>query len=1165
MKSPLNLSNDRRFWAGVYVFAGLTLLIQLLGIAFYERIIAGRIDDRIVRFEKEAKASFSRGDFDLKGFSDAAFLYENGILRRWNNSEFIPPSVFLSESSNLSYLEVAKKYMVLYRLDHEQDGKKIELVLLLPLFQESPRGNPIIEDLVNKDLFVLGGIGPDSFEGDSRGVDIRGETIFRFTLDYENLQLPLWIKILDSLFFLLVWMGIRKQVLSKIQGTKRQILDLGLDLAFFSVIFFLWLGISRDLFLPALMITFSGYILRRSDQKLPKIHSNSRLLALAVIISVLCVWVIENWIEVNPSSYLGLNIGWERAALANFLVLSSTLFFWILFLSFLMGFETSSRRSYLVAAIFLGLSVLAALFIEQQVWLWFMPPALVFVLKGYRSDLSPKTAFFVLALLFAGVDSQITREVSLSQRLSQFESIINSINRPEDSQIKEDLERLELNLTRDPLILTSFKRSIGSFKTAERKIKNHHLKSFKQFYDIDILFFDHQDRNLQPGKSTLDLGFYQNKLFRDKSGMVAPNLRVINNSIGNVQEFSVLTEFKVSGKKMGTVLVLGERREGIGSGVGKVVNSLEGLSFNYSYWPYSSFKISRDKGLIWDDWVESEALKSELADSISSHFDMMGSLSFDKEGLFLRAVVFDDTGFGLAFPFPGLLSFLGNFLVMLTFFLILSLVLYLLDVIYVDRIRIGWNLRTKMQFLYLFAIILPLGIFSFLLFWTQSNSFEENLRAKDMLKAKNYFDQTREKFAEFLNGQVSRSEFVQYTRDQAEEKGLNISVYDQSGTMFYTDFPTLYKSHIFSPLIDPDIYFDKMGVELNYKKVRRAKVVFGTIIFPLAASNGEPYYYLFVPFFDNYKKVERERERLGVITLGLFGLFAGLFILLAFFLTKRWLHPLDVLSGQLKGIRLTEDPKPIEWKQEDEIGEVVGAYNMMISKLIESREALSISKQDEAWKEMAKQVAHEIKNPLTPMRLRIQQVLSNLSGDKDKNKDLIRYLEDAIRNIDLVDETAKSFQGFASLPVPKNKDLDLGDLLKQVISPFSAHPQAMIRFELSGSEYPFFGDSKILGGAFLNLVLNGLQSVPEGRRPQLKVSILKENSHYTVCFEDNGIGVNEELKEKIFEPHYTTKKSGSGLGLQIVKRSVDVYKGKVLVEDSVLGGACFKIVLPENG
>ncbi len=1162
----INFQTDR-IWAGIYGFVFVFFLAQALGVVFYENIISSRIESRLQDFEEEADLFFTKGDFDLEGFSGAAYLYENGVLRRWNNSEFIPPSVFLTESSDLDYLEVSKKYMVLYRVSRVNDNETIDLVLLLSLFQESPRGNPIIEDIFNQEIFFLGGIGPDSFEGEAREVKVRGQPLFKFSLHYKNLQLPLWTMILDTILLLLVWVGLRSaQRNTSAISSYRVVQALILEFLVFSMIFFLWLGISTSLLIPAIFISISAQLIREL-RRLKKGENSFDLSRVQLIIgsilsSAFFIWFLNNWTEVNPSSYLGLNIGWDRAFISKFLAVASGLFCWTLMCTAFISSKGERRNFLTLGAIFL-LSTIALFFVgNDQIWVWLVPPSIAFLIRGIMDRLPNQAVVLSMALLFVSASSQVTREISLGQRLSQFEKVIKTINRPDDSSIKDRLEKLQVDLEKDPLVRTSFRRSIGSFKTAERKILHHHLKNFKQFYDLDILFFDYQDRNLQPGKSTLDLSFYQSKLFRDKTGMVSPNLRIINNSMGNVQEFSVLTEFRSSGNKIGNVLILGERREGIGTGVGQVINSLEGLSLNYSYWPYSSFKISREKGLIWDDWVESEALKIELADSISSHFDMMGSLSFDKEGLFLRGVVFDDTGFGLAFPFPGALSFIGNLLIMLACFLLFLSGIYFFEFLGGGKFEIGWNLRTKMQFLYVLAIILPLGIFSFLLFWTQSSAFEEGLRSRDLLKAKNYYELTKEKFKEFLNGQVSRTKFVQYTRDQAEEKGLNISIYDQSGTMFYTDFPTLYKSHVFSSLIDPEIYFDKMGVELNFKKVRRAKVNFGTVIFPLSASNGEPYYYLFVPFFDNYKKVERERERLGVITLGLFVLFAGLFIQLAFFLTKRWLLPLDVLSGQLKRIRLTEDPKPIEWKQDDEIGEVVGAYNMMISKLIESREALSISKQDEAWKEMAKQVAHEIKNPLTPMRLRIQQVLSQLSKNKEKNKDLLRYLEDALRNIDLVDETAKSFQGFASLPEPKNKDLDLGELLRQVTSPFSAHPQAEIMFEIRESSLPYFADPKILGGAFLNLILNGLQSVPDGRKPMMFVKVEPNEKGYLISFEDNGTGVSKELREKIFEPHYTTKKSGSGLGLQIVKRGIQVYKGEIIVDESRFGGARFSITLP---
>jgi signal transduction histidine kinase len=1163
-----------RFWHLIFLSVGLFFALQILGIVFYEHIVSYRINARISEFREEASYCFNRGNFDLGGFSGSAYLYENKILKRWNNSEFFPPTYFLEDLDSLSYSTASKKYLILFKKSHFHDGNQIDLVSLLPLFQESPRGNSVISDIVNRSIFPLGGIGPDSFEGSSKSLFVGDRELLRFSMHYDRLNLPLSLRIINTLFLFLIVFGIpRSRVWKWFTGLdeKWEALIGFVAIWVFTFLFLTtWFGINSVLMLLAIFISlifsFSPILFNTSWtggislSQIPKWAVS----AILILLGIFFTWIFNNWVEVNPSSYLGLNLGFDSASLVRFLVFSSSLASWILFLTFIASQAQAKNQQYLVGSIFLFFSGLLALFDFGNIFIWLLPPGIIFLVKAYYSTLSSRGIFLILSLCFISGSMLISREMALKQRLSQFERIISSINDPNDLKTQNQLKEIQQKIGHDPLISGSFKRTLGSFRSAEKKILNHHFKDLKPGYEIQLLFFDHLDQNLQPFKSTENLTFFKQGLLKKEMTTISPDIVTINNSRGQVQEFSAFIEIQNNKRKLGTVLALGKKRDGFGSGFGPMVSPIEGLSFNSSHWPYSSFKISKLKGLIWEDWVENESIKRELADSIFSHFDMMGSLSFDKAGLYLRGVVFDNTGFGLAFPSPGALTFLGNALL-----LILSLAFFLLYVFFIKFLtnrlpEFRWNLRAKMQVLYLMAIVFPLGIFSFVLFYSLSNSFEENVQSRDRLKAKNLFDLTKINFQTFLNGIISRGEFIEATRDLSESHGLNISIYDQSGTVFYTDFPSMYKSHVFSPLIDPDLFFDEPGFDLNYKKIRRSNVVFGTVVFPLAASNGRPYYYLFIPFFDNYKKITREQERLGVITMGLFGLFTSSFLLIAFFFARKLLLPLDMLSGQMKGMRLTENPQPIDWKQEDEIGDVVRSYNMMISKLIESREALSLAKQDEAWKEMASQVAHEIKNPLTPMKLRIQQVISSLNVEKN-SPELVRYLEDALRNIELIKETANSFHGFASLPKPKNEQIKLDQLLKQVASPFMKNPSADLLFEANGTDFSYFADPKILGGAFLNLILNSLQSVPEGRMSKVKVSISHSpDGNIEVNFEDNGVGVSEELVEKIFEPYFTTKKSGSGLGLQIVKRSIEIYGGEIKISNNSLGGANFTISLPPN-
>ncbi len=1166
MRFFLTRENEGRLWKGAFLFALLSVLAQVLVILFYQNLVAYRIESAYREFEENANTLIGKGNFNLVGFSGNVYLFENGTLKRWNNAEFSPPSYFTSEEASIGFSRASKKYLVLFKKSHISDGQKVDLISILPLFQEAPRGNSIFGDIVNSEIFLLGGIGPDSFEENDRPVSIGEKELFRFSVDYRKLVLPVWLRLYYS-FILIVL------VFALFRPSNPLRINPASPLRFFMIWLYsflfsaIWLGFHTDLFLFGFFIALffalasKGPIGLRLDEIISSLSRNLRM-GLFILLSLIFSWILSNWINIHDSSYLGLNAGLEKGSIIQFLVYSSAISCYILVFPLLLKGDDDRRSVRILAVILVVLSIILILLFSLEVGVWLLAASVILGLGEFKRIQEPGINLASRIMVFVLFSAFISGKLALDQRLEQFEQIINAINDPNQNRVEAELAKAKKGIKKDPLVHAAFRRSLGSFRSSEKKVLNHHFKTIRLEYDVNLMFFDHQDRNLQPTKSTLNLDFYRNRYNSDGQKMPIGDLHIENNALGQIEEFLLMAEIVEDEKKVGTVLAMGKKRGDYGYGFGPLNNTVEGLSFNSTHWPYSSFKLSRERGIIWEDWVESEEVKKELADSIYTHFDMQGSLAFDKYGFYLRGVVFGETGFGLVFPSPGFLAILGNVLILLMVIMAYFMISLLINAVNTGVSGLRLNLQRKMQLLYFFAITVPMAILTLVMFVSLSRSFEENIQAKDQLKAKNLFDLSKINFKAFLDGELSRSDFVNATKSTAESQGLNISIYDQSGTVFYTDFLNLYKSHVFSPLIDPQLYFDQPGFDMNYKKVNRAKVNFGTVILPLATENGQPYYYLFVPFFDNYKKVQREQERLGIVSLGFFSLFTFLFLMLAYFFTKRLLLPLDLLSGQLKDVRLTESPSPIDWSQDDEIGEVVKSYNLMISKLVESREALSIAKQDEAWKEMAKQVAHEIKNPLTPMRLRIQQVISSLRKNEKDGSELVRYLEDALGNIDLVKETANSFHGFASIPEPENRHMDLGELVKQVISPFRINPSSKLDYFQGEGDYSMNADPKILGGAFLNLILNGIQSVPTERNAYLKVSLEKGEGFYELRFQDNGVGVPDTLKEKIFEAYYTTKKSGSGLGLQIVKRAIEIYNGKIELMDAEPNGTIFSIKFP---
>jgi len=255
------------------------------------------------------------------------------------------------------------------------------------------------------------------------------------------------------------------------------------------------------------------------------------------------------------------------------------------------------------------------------------------------------------------------------------------------------------------------------------------------------------------------------------------------------------------------------------------------------------------------------------------------------------------------------------------------------------------------------------------------------------------------------------------------------------------------------------------------------------------------------------------------------------------------------------------------WNRNDEIGKLVNEYNRMIDELARSAELLARSERESAWREMARQVAHEIKNPLTPMKLSVQyleQSWNRHSPDWDKR--LAKFTQTMIEQIDTLSAIAGEFSDFAKMPVTKKENTNLVEVIQNAISLFRNYDNVHITFSKpSFSDFFVFADKEQLLRAFNNLLKNSIQAI--GTRPDGKIEITVEHSGTNCKIEitDNGGGIPAELRNKIFSPNFTTKSGGMGLGLAIV-RSIIVNSGGEISFRSVEGeGTTFVILLPLVG
>jgi nitrogen fixation/metabolism regulation signal transduction histidine kinase len=289
-----------------------------------------------------------------------------------------------------------------------------------------------------------------------------------------------------------------------------------------------------------------------------------------------------------------------------------------------------------------------------------------------------------------------------------------------------------------------------------------------------------------------------------------------------------------------------------------------------------------------------------------------------------------------------------------------------------------------------------------------------------------------------------------------------------------------------------------------------------------------------------------------------------LFLIVSSLVSKNLTLPFKLLTQKLKATNL-ENNEPMYWGSKDEIGLLVNEYNNMLFKLDASKKVLASTEKESAWREMAKQVAHEIKNPLTPMKLTLQHLLRlDQEGMLQDQQKLRKSLETLIHQVDALSGIASSFSTFAKMPLPKNELMNFKAVLTQVLELFKNDKRVQLDFldDSYTEEINIMGDDKLFGRVIANLIINGIQAAQPGKAPHIKIWLWMTEQSVFLEIADNGKGIPQELKDKIFIPNFSTKSTGSGLGLAIAKSGVETAGGKIWFDSEVGKGTTFYLTFP---
>ncbi len=510
-------------------------------------------------------------------------------------------------------------------------------------------------------------------------------------------------------------------------------------------------------------------------------------------------------------------------------------------------------------------------------------------------------------------------------------------------------------------------------------------------------------------------------------------------------------------------------------------------------------------------------------------------------------------------------------------FLLLSAAFWFLNVLMRARLRPGYiaeelklSIRNQIHGTIIFFSILSffiIGIATILFFISryESNNREKlsttiRIMERDLKKsisASWLVDDTLKMAGE--------NNFETAIRQIADIHGVDVNLYDLEGNLKVSSLPLPYQKGIVSTRMNPEAYYqlnkEKQVQYFQKEQIGRLKYLSNYV--PVIDAEGNERAYLNIPYFTSQSKLKQEISNFLVTIINLNAFIFLIAGIVALFLTNRITYSFSLIGEKMKRINLGTRNERIEWHRNDEIGSLVDEYNKMVDKLEESAQALAKTEREGAWREMARQVAHEIKNPLTPMKLSMQFLQKSIASNAPNVKELTDNVANTlVEQIDHLSTIANEFSQFANIENASKEKTDINESLRSIQLLYTGNTGAVFAWNLLEQPVYIYADKTHINRLFTNLILNGLQAVPEGIIPRITITEELTEDHVLIKVTDNGSGISPELQQNIFTPNFTTKSSGTGLGLAMCKRIIEQINGEIYFETSPDKGTTFFVKIP---
>ncbi|MDX2191653.1 MAG: HAMP domain-containing sensor histidine kinase [Bacteroidota bacterium] len=747
-------------------------------------------------------------------------------------------------------------------------------------------------------------------------------------------------------------------------------------------------------------------------------------------------------------------------------------------------------------------------------------------------------AFVSIAVTAALYESRVKKLNENSTLLAQ--KVISKWGKT-DVDILFDISR---KISVDKYFVYKLSGPFMEFEMVKTKIKKFYLRDFLADYETNVYIFDSK------GQPLSDMA---RNYFAITNNLKAPafktNYRNIYRQIGQQSVFYINIEVVEKSQKLAYILIENKLKKKVANSVIPELFRESEEHTNTQYLNYATYENQR-------------LLASSGAFNYNKYFNFIDStvLNSLKTGIYKFNFwhkyysYTGNKGVIVSCLLPSPLSLYANFsLIFVCFAFMLGFVIFA-NTFYVKINQASTSYTTKIQVFINAAFFIPLVIVSIVSFWVLSNVYTHEV------------EETFEKKSTEVALQVSNGYSKESSQLESVIKNLGISdvlFYNIQGILVNYNADENPSYHLFSSYLNPKAYeqlFENKDISCILPErfgLFSYKTAYHTVFSP---KDGQVVGVIALPFFDSYNEIENRIIWVFSIMLSIFTTVFVLFLILSFFASQALTKPLMLLTKKIKTLTLGNHNEPLNYKAKDEIGLLVNEYNKMIIKLEESRKFLADREKETAWKDMARQLAHEIKNPLTPMKLILQNMQNKLR--RGESIELDQQVSSMLTHIDTLSDIATSFSTFTQMPDIEVKATNISSVIRNCAALFENEHNMQIDTKNITPNIMGYADEKLLSRIGINLLINAFESIEYGKTPIIEINLYLDTSNQIICsITDNGGGIPAENHNQVFQPNFSTKTYGSGIGLAVAKKGIEQMGGKIWFETQLGIGTTFYISL----